>query len=258
MNRIRQYKSLLPRYGIGGALTVLIGLLMLTSSTLKPKLIDPSYNLPFLNRPIVKPTEVVMVWMDDDSHRELAQPYNASWDRALYARLVERFTTEGARAVVFDILFTDPHPTKPEGDAQFARAIKANGKVALGAEFTFTADGSPTVIRAIDLFFDAAATWGFVQLPADQDFMVRRHLHVPPHPDAENFSSLTWEAAQMLGDPEAQNPENRFTQRWMNYYGPPETPGKKGSGTIPGVSFRVLSPAFRRSGRPCAGRGRGQ
>jgi len=236
MNKTRQIRKWLVRCGIGGALSIFLGGVFLISATLKPKLIDPSYDLPFLKRPISRPNEAVMVWLDDDSHRELDQPYNTSWDRELYARLVERLTADGTRAIVFDIVFSDKHPTKPEGDEHFARAIKANGKVILGADFTYTAEGLPTVIRPADMFIDMAADWGIAQLRAEQDFMVRRHLHVPPGTNSEIFSSMTWQAAKLLGVPDALKEENRLTERWMNYYGPPpcvEMP----DGTIPGVSF---------------------
>ena len=161
VNPARQIKTLLTRYGIGAVLAVTTGWLVLFLNTLAPKIVNPSYDLPFINcgvpflgPKLTQPAEVTMVWLDEDSHSQLNQPYNTSWDRALYARLVNRLTADGARAVVFDILFTDPHPTKPEGDVEFARAIKANGKVILGAEYTLTADGSPTVKRAIDSFLD--------------------------------------------------------------------------------------------------------
>lgn len=229
MKPTRLLKSWLARYGVGTVLAMGLGLLLLESDNLKPKLVDPSYDLPFLGRPVQAPEEVVMVWLDEDSHRELNQPYNASWDRGLYAQLVERLAAEHARAVVFDILFTDPNRLQPEGDERFTRAIRSAGNVLLGAEYTLTADGSPTIIRAIDEFLDPAADWGFVQLKTDQDFVVRRHLHVPPHPDAENFSSLSWQTAHWLGQPVTRQPENRGVERWMNYYGPP--------GTIPAVSF---------------------
>ena len=236
MNRARQLKKWLVSCGVGALSTVFVGGSFLISANLKPKLVDPSYDIPFLKRPVVKPREVVMVWMDDDSHRELGQPYNTSWDREMYARLVERLTAEGARAVVFDIVFSDRHPTNPEGDEHFARAMKANGRVILGADFVYTAERLPTVMRPVDLFLDAAADWGIVQLTMEQDFMVRRHLHVPPDPDAENFSSMTWQAAKLVAVPDAQNEQNRFIERWMNYYGPPPRE-KTPEGTIPGVSF---------------------
>ncbi len=229
VNFTRQLETLLVRYGIGAALAVALGVVMLELDNLKPKLVEPSYDLPFLGRPVPPPTEVVMVLMDEISHRELKQPFNTSWDRAIFGQLVERLTAERARAVVFDMDFTDPHPTKPEGDARFAQAIKANGKVILSADYILTPEGSPSVSRAIDILIDPAAAWGFDQFVADQDFMARRHLHVPPHPDADDFSSMTWQTANLLAPPGTMKREDRLTERWFNYYGPP--------GTIPGVSI---------------------
>ncbi len=229
MNAHRPIKTWLARYGTGAVLAAVLGLVMLEVDILKPKLVNPSYDLPFLGRPVPPPTEVVMVLMDENSHRELKQPFNTSWDRAIFGQLVERLTAERARAVVFDMDFTDPHPTKPEGDVRFAQAIKANGKVILSADYILTPEGSPSVSRAIDMLIDAAAAWGFDQFVADQDFMARRHLHVPPHPDADDFSSMTWQTANLLAPPGTMKREDRLTERWFNYYGPP--------GTIPGVSI---------------------
>jgi adenylate cyclase len=188
------------------------------------KLLRLSYDLPFLKRPIVRPTEVALIYMDDVSHRELGQPYDGPWDRGWHAQLVERMTADHARAVVFDILFTDHNTDHPEGDERFAKAIKENGKVVLGAQYTYTSDGSPTLIRAIDPFYDTAASAsGFVEVLADDDFMVRRHLHAPPEKEADSYSSYKWEAAALIGAPITANPENRFPERWVNYYGPPRT-----------------------------------
>jgi len=96
-------------------------------------LVHLSYDLPFAILPVVKPTEAVMVYLDDDSHEQLGQPRNQPWDRALHAKLLDRLTAAGARAVVFDIVFSDPG-TNPEADAQLARAIRANGRVLLAAD----------------------------------------------------------------------------------------------------------------------------
>src|SRR5438045_1481861 len=64
--------------------------------TLPPatKLLRLSYDIPFLRRPIIKPTEVVLVYMDDVSHRELGQPWDRPWDREMHAQLVERMTAD--------------------------------------------------------------------------------------------------------------------------------------------------------------------
>src|ERR1043166_3601753 len=110
MSQKREIKSWLIRYGVGTALAIGVGGTFVKWTDFKPNLVNPSYDLLFLPRDVVEPTELVMVWLDDDSHRELEQPYNLSWDRALHARLLERLTAEGARAGVFDILFPDPNP----------------------------------------------------------------------------------------------------------------------------------------------------
>jgi len=234
VNPARKIKSLLARYGTGAALAVVVGILMLESESLRPKLVDPSYNLPFLGRPVKAPTEVVMVLIDEKSHNELRQPFNNSWDRAIYGQLVDRMTAEGARAVVFDMDFTDPNSTKPQGDERFAQAIKANGRVILSADYlsadsTVGVEGASHISRAMDMFIDPVAGWGFDNFKPDQDFIVRRHMHVPPNPNDDNFSSMTWEAANLVSPPGTMKPEDRGMERWFNYYGPP--------GTIPGVSI---------------------
>jgi adenylate cyclase len=170
--------------------------------------------------------------MDDDSHRELNQPYNGPWDRGVHAQLVERLTADGAKAILFDIIFSGPNDAHPEGDERFARAIKANGKVVLGAEYGVTADGNPTLYPPFDPFAEAAAGIGFVELPPDDDFMVRRHLHVPPDKsEADSYSSFTWELASLVGAAVTKDPKERYRERWLNYYGPPRT--------IPSVSFHL-------------------
>jgi adenylate cyclase len=216
---------------IGALLATASGFVLLKSDfQVSAKLIHASYNLPFSHRPAIKPEEVVMVYMDEDSHRELQQPYYGPWDRGVHAQLVERLTADGARAVVFDVIFSDPNPEHPDGDERFARAIKNNGKVILGAEYGLTADKLPTMYPPFHPFYDAAAGVGFVEVIPDADFTVRRHLHVPPEKEADSYSSLNWEAAKFVGAAAAQNPDGRFTERWLNYYGP--------TNTIPGISFR--------------------
>jgi adenylate cyclase len=103
--------------------------------------------------------------------------------------------------------------------------------VLLGAEYSATPDGRIRVTRAIDPFFNAAAGWGFIHLFPEQDLMVRRHLHVMPNPDADFCSSLAWETAQLIGSGLTKRSEERHTQRWVNYYGPPRA--------LNGVSFRL-------------------
>src|SRR5688572_28989027 len=64
-----------------------------------------SYDLLFALRPDVPVDGVVIVAMDEESHRVLGQPGASPWDRALHARLIERLTKVGAKVIVFDVLF---------------------------------------------------------------------------------------------------------------------------------------------------------
>jgi adenylate cyclase len=216
---------------LGGVLAAGLGLLLLEPRLhLGEKLIHLSYDVPFYFRPMpASPQEVVLVYLDDDSHGALNQPYNDAWDRGLYAQLLDRLTADRARAVGFDIIFSDLNTAHPAGDEQFARAIRENGKVVLGADYLRLPAGDSALNRAHELFSDAAAAFGIVQTWQDQDFMVRRHLHVPIEADNDAFSSLSWQIARLAGAQAAQDPKFRYLPRWLNYYGPP--------GYLPHVSF---------------------
>src|ERR1700722_762129 len=127
----------------GVLLAVSLGLsLRLPDLRLGENLIHLSYDIPFLHRPSGKPPrELVVVYLDDDSFHNLNQPYVGPWDRGLYAQFLGRLTAEKARAVTFDIIFSDPNTQYPQGDARFARAIKAEGHVILGRDFGPGAQG---------------------------------------------------------------------------------------------------------------------
>ena len=119
---------------LGALLTALAGLLayQLPWSNLFE---NPSYDLLFFPRSTAIPEEAAIVYLDEDSHQELGQKFNQPWDRHLHARLVERLTAAGARAVVFDIVFSDPG-SEPAADEHFAAALKANGRVVLLNNFS--------------------------------------------------------------------------------------------------------------------------
>ncbi|HKI72156.1 MAG TPA: adenylate/guanylate cyclase domain-containing protein [Verrucomicrobiae bacterium] len=199
------------------------------------ELIQRSYDYPFGPRPPIPVNEVVMVYLDEESHKELNQPFNAPWDRSVHARLLERLTADGARAVVFDIVFSDAGPN-PVADEYFARAIRANGKVVLAADSVPAAYGeqsvqAKTIIQPYSQFVEAAAAVGSAEVVPDQDLIVRRHFHGSPD---DQIPSLSWMAAEVLKAPVTRDPQQRFSPRWVNYYGPPRR-------TIPSVSlYRAL------------------
>src|SRR5882672_2011880 len=63
---------------------------------------DLSQDLLNVRRGQVRAEEAIIIHLDEVSHEKLGQPSNAAWDRALHAKLIERLTKAGARAIVFD------------------------------------------------------------------------------------------------------------------------------------------------------------
>lgn len=185
---------------------------------------------PFLEA--LSPKEVVIVYIDLQSHLELKQDPLKSWDRSLHARLVRRLTQAGARAVVFDVIFS-----KAGGDSAidqgFAEAIREHGHVVLGGDLglathqvsDLVGTQSRTVDLPLEVFQKAAAGWGLVQLPIDHDYTVRRCF------DGfldQQQPSLARSTANVLGQ---TPPDNHSEQHWLRYYGP--------AMTLPSVSYHT-------------------
>src|SRR5207247_3974539 len=168
---------------------------------------------------------VVLIYMDDASYKELNQPYIGQWDRSLHARLLRRLTQEKARAVVFDIVFSDANPNRPAADQELASAIRENGKVVLAGDYVPVPSGygmqkANMFVPPAEIFERAAAGTGMSQLDQSADFVVREHRHGWP---GEPIQSLTWATAKLLGARVTNNPREQFTEKWVNYYGPPRT-----------------------------------
>ena len=103
--------------GLAGALLAAAVGYALHDFTFGSGLVNLSYDLLTVAKPQVTPTNAVLVFMDEGSHEKLGQPLNAPWNRALHAQLVDKLTAAGAKAIVFDIVFSDPMP----GSAQNRR-----------------------------------------------------------------------------------------------------------------------------------------
>jgi CHASE2 domain-containing sensor protein len=173
-------------------------------------------------RPSTKIGEAVIIYMDERAFRDLNQPVQGPWDRALHVRLLGELTAWKAKAVVFDLLFDGPSKDLAV-DAELAAALRTNGHVVLAASRRARASvGQPEIVeafRAVEPITSAAA-WGVVELPVDADGRIRRH-----YSDAF-YTNLSWQAASLLG----KAPENPVRERWINYYGPPQE-------TIPHLSY---------------------
>jgi CHASE2 domain-containing sensor protein len=112
------------------------------------------------DRPV---SDAVMVYLDEISHLRLKQPQNAAWNRSLHAQLVDRLTAAGARAIVFDIVFSDPNGNDPAGDERLATAIQKSGRTILAAENVPMGPKIKQMTPPFPLLLQSAAgvTWPF-------------------------------------------------------------------------------------------------
>ena len=135
------------------------------------------------------------------------------WSRAVYAEVVDKLLKAGARAVVIDLMFPNPSPSHPEGDAALrAMLAKYPGKVVLAADYSRTLSGNRVVpsltLPCEEIMPDEAPAIGFVTYWADDDGMVRRarfsrtmseEIDHAPDPGEERMPSLVAMTLQATG-----------------------------------------------------------
>ena len=191
-----------------------------------------SYDLLHVASGDSRPSEAIIVYLDDASYEKLGQPRNAPWDRGLHAQLVERLTQAGAKAIVFDIVFSEPNSNNPASDERFAAAIKRHGRVVIAAECVPLGDYGAAINKPFPLLMDSAATIGSAERLPDTDLVIRKHTPRTDRP----ISSLAWVTAEILGVPITAKPGGEEQERWLRYYGQP--------GVIPHVSyFEAVNPS---------------
>jgi adenylate cyclase len=143
-------------------------------------------------------SQVVVVTLDQsDLDHFQKQGVSWPWPRQLYAPLIEFCQRGGARAVIFDVLYTEPSLYGAEDDERFAQAVQASGRVVLPFFLTREAKGAdPEILARASLPFQgppppglttyqgitlpippllkAAAALGNVECGPDHDGIYRR------------------------------------------------------------------------------------
>lgn len=159
-----------------------------------------------------------MVYIDSGAKRNLGQPTEPPLDRRFHAKLLKRLSEDGAKLILYDLLFDQPSADE-NSDKEFAAAIRENGHVVLVTDYikelqaNFVTDGP---LPAIPILNEAAAGSGLAKLEYDPGRCVRRI-----DPGTESFPSATWVAAGTLRADVTQGPGHRLDLRWINYYCPP-------------------------------------
>jgi adenylate cyclase len=219
--------------GIGAGIAFVLGFglldYQLNDAPVGVKLINLSYDIPFTVRGIIRPTEAVLVYQDEQSSKALNEPDDGAWDRSRHAELLTYLKADGAKAVVFDVIFAGPG-ANPESTKRFADAIRSMKNVVLGANVVVQGAGQEQITLPDESLRDAGAAVGVVQLPTTTDGVIRQHFHgFRPGSLALDLDSMSWTAAKVVGAPVTKIPGRQYQPFSMNYYGPP--------GTIPNYSY---------------------
>jgi len=205
----------------GGLLAIGMGLACLRFSFGEP-LMRLSYNLPFIFRSNLDTDKVILVYLDEQSAKQLHQPIDDVWNRALHVPLLDRLTRDNARLVFYDIVFDQP-AADPAADVAFEDSIRRNGRVILGASLDkiqrMGGVSRQTVAAPIKPLRKAAAGWGILAFdPVDPDYGVRQIFF-----GTSLIPSATWKAAQVLGASFTRESRETSARCWVNYYGPRDT-----------------------------------
>ncbi|MFO0416416.1 MAG: protein kinase domain-containing protein [Pseudomonadota bacterium] len=116
--------------------------------------------------------DLVIVSIDEPSYLNLQVPMGEAWPRALHAKLIDTLQRNGARRIVFDVLFLNPS-VDPAADQQFADALGRVPTVlgaSIGVSQQATANGSfmlEQMMRPLPQFEARAAEIGLVGLPQE-------------------------------------------------------------------------------------------
>jgi adenylate cyclase len=211
LSRIRWLWSL-KATRVGCALTVLTGIVLLWSGGGVLERLSYDAAFPFQSG---IPNEVVMVYIDAKAKENLNQPTDLPLDRHFHAQLLDRLRADGAKLVLYDLVFDRPS-ADPSADEEFGAAMRRNGRVVLVTDYgkqvqaNFVTDGP---IPTIDVLNDAAAASGLAKIGYEPGRFVRRL-----DTGTDSYPSASWAAATFLGAPVTKRPERRVEQRWINYY----------------------------------------
>src|SRR6266478_7923642 len=130
--QLRELKRLARPLSIlaGCLLAIGVGFACLHYSFAEP-LTRTSYDLPFVWRATLDTHEIVLVYLDEESAKQLHQPIDDIWNRSLHVPLLDRLAQDGARLAFYDIVF-DTASADPSRDTAFAAALQTFGKAILG------------------------------------------------------------------------------------------------------------------------------
>jgi adenylate cyclase len=184
----------------------------------------PAVDLRFAVRgPEPPPRDVVLVAIDPSTFNQLGVQW--PFPRSLHGRVIDTLKRDGARAIAYDIQFTEP--SQPAQDNALYAAVARAGNVVLGT--TFVGPGGTTNVLGGDANLRAAhAVAGSANYPVDRGAVIRQFPYA-----VDTLRSLAVQAVTVA----THHPVSRALfsdgKAWIDYVGK--------TGRVPTVPFwRVL------------------
>src|SRR3954453_4883197 len=192
-----------------------------STGDLERKMIDSRFSIRGDQKP---PSNVAIVAIDDLSFDDLQ--FNWPFPRAYHAGVIDRLRKDGAKAVLYDVQFTEPSPFGAEDDDALILACKKANNCIMGTtEVSAAKKGEKTQIFGGSAGLKVAhATPAFTQVPNDPDGVRRKMVwgvNGVPFLAVVGYEKATGKTVKPSDLPGKKT--------YIDYAGPP--------GTFPTVSF---------------------
>ena len=165
------------------------------------------------------PKEVVVVKIDDVTFGDLQQRF--PFPRSVHARLIDRLRRGGARAIAYDVQFTEP--TEAAEDNALIDAVERANNVVL-ATTEVDERGRSNVFGDESLVREIGARVGNASYLTDSGGVIRRMPY-----EVERLKSFSVVTAEAASGRKISRSDMDGGSAWIDWHGPP--------GTIESVSF---------------------
>jgi adenylate cyclase len=134
------------------------------------------------NGPIVPSlkNQVTVIGIDNATLRQ-HRKNETKLSRRVYAELIDRLTSMGARIIGFDVMFDEP--ASPDEDAELLSAVQRSGRVISNCRLVWDEQYANLLVTGRSFFQPAALGEGFANFPFDADHFVRRTFFYAPKGD---------------------------------------------------------------------------
>ena len=207
---IRRLKAAWVGCAVGAFLSILVGVALLYP--IGDWLARLSFDLPFLFQNHV-PDEVVMVYINRAAKVNLGEAPDPPLPRRYHARLLDKLKSDGARLVLFDLIFE----AQTDDDAQFAAALRNAAPVVLVTAPSSSRQENLAAVQLTPLapgLAEAASGVGLANLDLDDEDGVARALYA----GFDVYPSAAVVVADRLGHPLTGDLDAQRRRLWLNYY----------------------------------------